>query len=426
MGQRPLLVFALAALLLTAAARPQDPDLRARVERLEAENQALQHRVDALGHEVEAWSIADLVPEVGDSRYGLGPAASKVYGVDHGVSIGGYGEFLFEQRSGRTDRFDALRAVLYAGYRFDEHFVFNSEIEFEHGTTSASSGTTTEGGSVSVEFATLDWLHDEAFNLRGGLVLVPMGLLNELHEPTAYLAANRPQTERRVLPTTWRELGVGAFGEIEGFAYRAYLLTALDGEDFGAAGLRGGRQSGNRAAAEDFAGVVRVDWTGTSGLIAGGSVYYGDAGQDGVDGSGNPIPDLETLILEAHADLRSGPWLLRALYATALVDETRAFNTSTGRNLARRLEGWYFELGCEVLTMLAPETRQALTPFVRYEQIDTQASMPAGFAADPAQREDVYTFGLDYKPIPQIVLKADFDAYEKSGDQFNVLMGYVF
>jgi hypothetical protein len=403
-----------------------DPALRARLERLEAQNESLERRVAALGHEIEARSAGELMPPAGEGRFGLGPAASKIYGLDHGVSIAGYGEFLYEQRSGRTDRFDALRAVLYAGYRFDPRFVFNSEIEFEHGTTSATSGTTSEGGSVSVEFATLDWLRDDALNLRGGLVLVPMGLLNELHEPTTFLAANRPQTERRILPTTWRELGVGAFGEVDGFAYRAYLLTALDGEEFGAAGLRGGRQNGNRAAADDFAGVVRVDWTGTGGVLAGGSVYWGDTGQDGRDAAGNPIPDLETLILEAHADVRSGPFSLRALYAAALIDDARAFNMSAGRNLARTLQGWYLELGCDLLAALAPDSRHSLTPFLRYERIDTQASMPAGFAADPAQDEDVYTFGVNYKPIPQIVLKADFDAFEKSGDQLNVLLGYVF
>lgn len=411
--------------VLTPLAAAQDP-VTQRLDRLEQENRDLRQRVEALGLDVERFSIRDLVPVVGESRYGLGPAASKVYAKDQGVSLGGYGEFLYQARAGQTDRFDALRNVLYVGYKFDDRFVFNSEIEFEHGTTSTGSGTTNDGGSVSVEFATIDWLQDEAFNLRAGLLLMPVGLLNELHEPTTFLSANRPRTEQRIIPTTWREPGAGAFGDLGGLAYRAYLVGGLDGEEFDAGGLRGGRQSGNRAAVDDFAGVLRLDWTGTPGLLLGGSTYYGNAGQDGVDGAGNPVPDLGTLILEAHADFRRGPWVARALFATALIEEAGAFNASTGNNLGDRLQGYYFEVGCDVLTAVSAGTTQALTPFVRYEDIDTQASLPAGFTADRSQRDEILTFGVNYKPIDQIVLKVDFDAARKSNDSFNILLGYVF
>ena len=109
--------------------------------------------------------------------------------------------------SGKTDTFDLLRAILYFGYKFDDRFVFNSEIEFEHSTTS-------ESGSASVEFAYLDYLFKPGFNVRGGLLLVPMGLVDELYEPTTFLGAKRPETERRIIPSTWRENGLGAHGSI--------------------------------------------------------------------------------------------------------------------------------------------------------------------------------------------------------------------
>ena len=110
---------------------------------------------------------------------------------------------------------------------------------------------------MSLEFGYLDYLHSEEVNFRAGLLLPPLGFINELHEPTTFLSAARPVTEQRIIPSTWRALGAGAFGDIGPFAYRAYGVTSLNGERFGAAGLRGGRQNGNRSAANDFAAVVR-------------------------------------------------------------------------------------------------------------------------------------------------------------------------
>ena len=356
----------------------------------------------------------------------MGPAASKVYGQDEGLAIGGYGEFLYEQRSGTGDRFDALRTVLYVGYRFDEHWVFNSEIEYEHATTSASSGTTSSGGSTSVEFAYLEYLHNDAFHTRAGLLLVPMGFINEMHEPTTYLAAARPETERRIIPSTWRENGIGVHGALGAFDYKANIITSLNGEKFDANGLRGGRQKGNRAAADDFAFVGRLDWNCAEGLTVGASAFVGDTGQDGVDTSGNRIPATHTSIAEAHVEYESHGFVVRGLYAGAWIDDTGTFNTNTGENLAERMEGYYVEMGYDIMAALAPDSGKALLPFVRYERINTQASMVPGFLADPTEDETILTVGLHFRPIDQIVIKADFQSYDEGRDVFQIGFGYVF
>ena len=116
------------------------------------------------------------------------------------------------------------------GYRFDDRFLFNAEIEIEH------------ANEISVEFAYVDYLLNDALTIRGGMVLVPLGLVNDFHEPTVFLGARRPQTERRIIPTTWRKNGVGVLGSAGPIAYRAYLLNGLDATGFSAQGLRGGRQ----------------------------------------------------------------------------------------------------------------------------------------------------------------------------------------
>src|SRR5690606_5504586 len=117
------------------------------------------------------------------------------------------------------------------------------EIEFEHASTG-------QGGEVSVEFAYLDYLATPHLGVRAGMVLVPMGFVNELHEPTTFLGTTRPLTESTIIPTTWRENGAGVFGDIGDFSYRAYVINGLDAVGggssraggFSAAGLRGGRQ----------------------------------------------------------------------------------------------------------------------------------------------------------------------------------------
>ena len=170
----------------------------------------------------------------------MGPAASKIYAVEQGLSIGGYGETIYNhfEAAGKSDQFDNLRAVLYFGYKYNDKWVLNTEIEIEHGSTS-------KDGSVSSEFAYLDYLASDALNFRAGLMLVPVGLVNELHEPTVFLGARRPDVENRIIPSTWRENGVGIFGELaEGLTYKAYVVNGLKGENFSGKGLRGGRQKG--------------------------------------------------------------------------------------------------------------------------------------------------------------------------------------
>ncbi|MFK7742008.1 MAG: hypothetical protein AB8H80_16955 [Planctomycetota bacterium] len=401
----------------------QQQSVEQRLDQLERDNKRLMRELEALSGDVERIDLGGLVPPLSEPKRGVGQGAAKVYDVESGLSIGGYGEFLFQQRSGRTDFADAQRVILYVGYKFDEKWVFNSEIEVEHGTTNGNSG------EVSLEFGYLDYLHSDEFNLRGGMLLSPLGLINELHEPTTFLPASRPQTERRIIPSTYREMGFGAYGDVGEFSYRAYALTSLDGANFSSSGLRGGRQRGSKAEANDWSLQARLDYVGVTGLIVGGSVSYGDTGQDNLDDTSpvaNAVPDLTTTVLEAHVDYRTGPWRMRALWATAKVQDAAVFNTSTGNNLADRLTGYYGELGFDVLSMLMPESGAQVTPFVRYEHIDTQDSVPTGFVRDDSQEDEIFTLGVNYKPIPQVVVKVDYENWNDDFDRFNVLFGYVF
>ena len=393
----------------------------------------IERKIEVLANELEDLRIGEAAIKADTPLYGFGPAASKVYRVDSGVSIGGYGEMLYQNfdsdteggdPSGKKDEIDFLRGVLYFGYKFNERWIFNSEIEFEHASTS-------EEGSASVEFAYLDYLWRPEINPRVGLLLVPMGFLNELHEPTLFLSAKRPVTESVIIPSTWRENGAGVFGDLGPVSYRSYIVNGLEGEDFTARGLRGGRQKGSEASAEDFAWVTRFDYVGVTGLTVGGSYYYGDSGQDLGDPDGGQI-EISTKIWELHAEFKWKALQTRFLTSTAELDDVAALNDFNGfvgdESVGEELVGTYLEVGYDVLHHRQRNAR--LIPFVRWEEVNTQDKVPTGFAADPANDQEIITAGLAFQPIDQIIFKLDYQDISNEADsgvdQINFGLGYVF
>ena len=316
----------------------------------------LARQVQLLAEEIEKLQLGRVAGEdTLEGRYGLAPSASKVYGVERGASLGGYGEVVFQdfsdQRddgaaSGKLNEFDFLRAIVYLGYKWNERFLFNSELEFEHASTD-------QGGSVSVEFAYIDYLYRSELNLRGGLVLVPVGFVNELHEPTVFYGSTRPQVERVIIPTTWRENGGGVFGEVGPLRYRSYVVAGLDSDGFSAgSGLRGGRQKGSRSLAEDFAWTGRLDLTGFPGFLIGGGFFLGGSGQGEVTPTGASIGGVVHLF-DVHAQYNLQELQLRGLYVGSTVADADLINESLGlignKSIGSELTGWYLEAAYDLV-----------------------------------------------------------------------------
>lgn len=438
-----------------APARAQGVDrqireLRERIEVLEirlarqdtAGVAELRRQLDALTREVATLREARVAARADTTGYGFAPAASKVYRTASGVSIGGYGQVLYQKFASTRedgapaaipDQFDALRAAVYVGYRFNDRLLFNSGIDVEHGSTE-------QVGSVSLEFAYLDLRVAEGIGIRGGLLLVPMGFLNEMHEPPTFLGTTRPETEQFILPSTWRETGLGIFGSAGGVSYRAYAVTGLDAvggatsavAGFSAAeGVRGGRQGGSRAVAEDLAGVVRADYEGLPGLRVGGSAYYGQAGQNRLTLAGDPL-QATTLIYEGHLGYEGYGFDIRALMAVAAVDQVAALNNRLGvtgaASVGEQMMGWYAQLGYDVLN--GARLADQVVPYVRYEMLDTQRRVPVGFNVDPANARSTLTAGLAWRPVRNAIVKADYQIHATDAatgvDRVNVALGYLF
>lgn len=450
-----MLSFALRTLLAlvllgsgVALAEPLPDQQLAQEDRIDE----LERTVKVLAEELERTRADVTVPEEEAlvSRYGLGPAASKVYGLARGISIGGYAEGfysnIYNNPNGMRDNTDMLRAVLYTGYKFNEQLVFNMEIEFEHGTTSATK--TSGGGSVSVEFATLDYFWREWANARAGLLLIPMGFLNQIHEPPSYFGVFRPEVERRLIPTTWRENGMGVFGGFgELVSYELYVTNGLNAEGYDAMGIRDARQLGNRALAQDVAFTGRVDLTPLPGLLVGTSTFLGNAGQDqSIPVTGSPnvnMPSAFTAVWDVHAQYEWEGLHLRGLFSMVHIDDAGALTLALrptaqgGINeigatevIANAMLGGYVEIAYDVLRWFLPDSERALEPFFRFEYLNTQFDVPSGFTANQAQELQIYTAGIQFWPIPNVVFKADVrnkvaDA-GSSPDEINLGIGLAF
>ena len=400
----------------------------------------LERKTDILSQEVEKLRTNLAIPEEKQlkSAYGMGPAASKVYQVGKGLSIGGYGEGFYQNIVGdkgtEKSKADMERMVVYVGYKFTDSIIMNSELEFEHGSTGEGAESK---GEVSAEFVSLDFLLNPKVNVRTGLVLMPMGLINRMHEPLFYFGNHRPMVEQTIIPSTWSEMGVGLFGAITpNLTYTTYAVNGLNASGFSSIGVKEGKGGGSQALAQDLGYVARLDYTPDAlpGLTVGGSGYISNSGQDLTYNSQKA--NVLTQIYESHLQWKYYGLEFRALGSWGLInnaDLLSAQNIFAGNGqgvVGSQNYGWYTEAGYDVLPLMFKDTPQYLAPFVRYEKLNTIAKAPLGYPTDPTKDQEVFQVGLQYKPIPQVVLKADYRNFvAKQGslpDDFNLGFGFIF
>jgi hypothetical protein len=403
-----------------------------------AELAELKRRIEVLSQEIESQRVeAAAPPPVQSTEPGLSPGAGKVYALKSGLSIGGYGETILSvysthlqngQKDPTNNLADTLRAVLYVGYKFTDWLVFDSEYEFEH---SGFSDEHAEGEAI-VEFAWLDFLITPWFNIRAGQVLLPVGWINELHEPPIFLGVLRPQLEQEtgIIPTTWHEIGVGFHGELPAnLNYRVYVLNGLNSALFNAdntGSIGSGRQDGHQAIANKPAFTGRLDWRPVPGTTLGASFYVGNSNQ--APGS----IAVWTTLWDVHAEYRGYGFQARAIYTR--LTNSPAGVASYGPNspafgVGTLQSGGYIEAGYDVFSLF-PSIPQAIIPFVRYERLNTQQAVAPGATADPANQQDIVTVGINYKPIPQVAIKTDLmfimNGANTGRNQFDLGIAYLF
>ncbi len=343
--------------------------LKAEVEEARQQNATTSERVEMTETQIEA--TGEFVESLAETQ----SEPSR-------TSIGGYGELHYNNynsSSGLEDEIDFHRFVLYFGHEFNERVRLFSELEVEHSL--AGDGAP---GEVELEQAYIDFVLTDNTSAMGGLFLLPLGILNETHEPNTFYGVERNDVENIIIPSTWWEAGAALHGRFEnGLSWNAAIHSGLAMPTDGGSAyrVRSGRQKVAEALASDPAYTFRLKYTGIPGLeLAASYQYQSDPSQvanDGLD-SGQ--------LLTAHAIWNSGPFSLRGLYSAwdFSGDGVEAAD-------ADRQTGWYLEPSW----MLSDKWGI----YARYEDLD---------GARERDRFSQSEFGFNYWPVPEVVLKFDY------------------
>ncbi|PCE64281.1 hypothetical protein [Sediminicola luteus] len=321
------------------------------------------------------------------------------------VTVGAYGEMLYNQPEGDNGELDVQRLVLLFGYKFSESTQFFTEIEFEHVE------------EVFVEQAFVNYNVADNVYLRGGLMLVPMGIINEFHEPTTFNGTERPAVDGVIVPTTWRELGIGVNGRFNDlnlgyqfYVFNGFKSTFADGEGGisgylkGSNGLRGGRQKGIKSTVDSPTFSTKFDYYGIPGLRLGLAGYFGDTqAEDDIEDMDGANIGVAMVGLDARYAYER--FTARGQFIYASLSDTEAYNNATGRDLGSALQGWYVEAG---YNLLPQDKKQKLFAFTRYEKYDTHASTAGDLERNDAYNRTDITTGLSYHIAPGVVVKGDY------------------
>ncbi|MBX2828695.1 MAG: hypothetical protein KTR22_11055 [Flavobacteriaceae bacterium] len=342
-------------------------------------------------------------------------AAQRILSGNYGkaVTVGAYGELTYNQPEGDNGELDVQRLVLLFGYKFNEKTQFVTEIELEHVE------------EVFVEQAFVNYAVGDNVSLRGGLMLVPMGIINEYHEPTTFNGVERPAVDNVIVPTTWRELGVGVTGRFPdaSVTYQAYIFngfksTASDGEDgvtgflAGSSGLRGGRQKAIKSTVDSPTFSTKVEYYGLPGLRLGLSGYFGQTqAADDVEEQDGANIGIAMVGLDARYAYQK--FTARGQFVYSSLSDTDKYNALTGRDLGSALMGYYGEVGYNLLPLGA---EQKLFAFARYENYDTHASTEGDLVRNDAYNRTDITTGLSYHIAPGVVVKGDYQFRDNKVD----------
>lgn len=455
--KKTLLAQALASTLVLALAPNAHADdaalmkridqLAAELEKLKAELAATRQKTDAVEQRQQAAQPAAAAAAPTVAATPAAPAASPAAPVAPTVGayaaaeqaparpqtvFSGYGELNYNHptRNASASQADVRRAVLGFEHRFDDKTKVVSEFEWEHAIASAS-----DRGEAAVEQLYIEREFGIGMRAKAGLFLIPAGLLNEHHEPTAYYGVERNFIETAIIPSTWRELGFGIGKTLDnGLTLEGGLTTGFDLTKWDAASTEGREsplgsihQEGQLAKARNLAVYGALNWRGVPGLLVGGSVFTGTAGHATAD---FPANNARVTLWDLHARYNPGRWDLSGVYARGTISNTEALNLTFAGNptpVPSSFYGWYGQAAYR----LWQSGDYTLFPFLRYERFNTAktyAAMPAGLGVATLPDERVVTVGANLRIGDGVVLKADYQKFaeDKSRDRVDLGIGFSF
>ena len=334
------------------------------------------------------------------------------------ITVAGYGEVHFNQQFANAQRYngnmDVHRLIMFLGYKFTDKTFFVTELEFEHVK------------ELYVEQAFLQHNLNSNINFRSGLMLIPMGIVNEYHEPTTFNGVERPNMDNKIIPTTWREIGAGFSGKFPSASlrYQLYVVNGLlsydgVGKIGGNSGYRSGRQKGANSIFTTPNITGKVDFYGVKGLKLGLSGYFGKTQSTAYD---NLDMRENTALLTADSTVinmsmvgidfryQNKAFKARGQFIYSNNDNSDQYNAYTGRDLGSSFIGYYIEASYDVLSLINKDAEMELNIFGRYENYDTHNSV-INMARNLTYGRLDYTTGIGLKLANGAVLKADYQQF---------------
>ena len=461
--KKPFALSLIAAALLSAgAARAADPAAKpagvdaATAQKLEQQIDLMQQQLEALKAELgqlkqQNETLAAQQQQQAVQVQQVAASAKPEGGISPNLSLWGYGEIYYTHpvHQPQDTTADLARAVFGIGYRFDDRTVFNSEFEVEHAVASSS-----DQGEFEVEQFYIDHTLAPWVSVKGGLFLMPFGLLNEHHEPTNFYGVQRNFVETLIIPSTWREGGFAFHGDTDiGLTWDTGLTTgvnlanwtpnpedpqyrsALQLANNSVAPLQASHQELQLANAQHLFEYASLNYKGVPGLLVGAAI------STGTSKASAQTPDQRVTLWETHARWTPGAADLSAVYARGSITGTGPYNTlnAGGSNpMPSKFYGYYLQGAYSVWQ----HNGYRLAPFVRWERYDMGAGyegiapgfspVPTGLASDgrpwPQPYDRVWTYGANFYLNPHVVLKADYQSYQTNSDftRFDLGLGLNF
>ena len=457
MKNTPVALAVLSLCLLSSAhAADTTPDI---ADKLAQQINQMQQQLDAMKQELarvkaqndalaaaQAKAAAAPAPVVAAAP---APAPAPVSAISPNLGLWGYGEIYYTHptKDKSLTEADLARAVFGIGYKFDDRTSFNSEFEVEHAVASSS-----DAGEFEVEQFYIDHQLTDSINAKAGLYLMPVGLLNEHHEPTNYYGVQRNFVETLIIPSTWREGGLGLHGTSDvGLTWDLGVTTglnlggwnnspedpqyrtALDLEDNDVAPMQAMHQELQLANAQHLSQYAGLNYNGVPGLLVGGFAFTGNLALPVVPAN---LPQSRLTLWETHARWTPGNADISAVYARGTISKTATYNldnTGVSNPIPSSFLGYYVQGAYKVWE----SGGYKLSPFVRWEHYDMGASyagippgfstVPTGLASDgkpwPQPHDRVWTAGANFYLNPNVVLKADYQRFNTNTDLTRVDLG---
>ena len=384
-------------------------EMKEELAKLKAENELLRGDVKEVAAENKS-----LRGEVEDVAVATDEAIKAQVKLSNKTTIGGYGELHYNNlrdQKGQSNKheMDFHRFVLFVNYEYNDKLRLVSELELEHSVSGDG-----QVGEIELEQAYVQYDVTDRTSVVGGLFLMPVGILNETHEPSTFYGVERNNVEKYIVPTSWWEGGAMVQHEImDGLGIDLAVTSGLKATSDTDFDVRDGRQKVGSADAHKLAYTGRLKYTAIPGLELAGTVNYQDNfGQDAYEGVGSAT------LYEAHAVYNRDQFGLRALYATWDIEGSAV--KALGQD---KQYGYYVE----------PSYRfsvygEDLGVFTRYSLWDNKDG--SGSTLDTKYKQ--YDVGLNWWVDKDVVLKVDYQIQDVGAgidtelDGLNLGLGYQF